>query len=201
MPRPRPSAEQGAVLAQDQALQQSPPEAHGHQQAQFAAPFEHVAQHHHAEPRAAEQQAQPAQNLERAQVGVLHRVELVQPLRRGRQLQAGILQGARQRGGDLRDGVRRGIDQEHPVAALAREPPGELGFVNEQAPLQDRVRHRADQPQLERAPLLVRVINRVADLLAQRPLDRVGVADGGNLVSDFGDLPIRDDCDWSVRAS
>ena len=191
MPRPRPSAQQRAVLAQHQALQQSPPEAHRHQQAQLPAPFEHVAQDHHAQPRAAEQQAQPAQHLERAQVGVLHGVELVQPPRRGRQLQAGVLQRARQRGGDLRDGVRRRIHQEHPVAALAREPPGELGLVNQQAPLQDRVRHRAHQPQLERAPLLVRVINRVADLLAQRPLDGVGVADGGNLVGDCRSADLR----------
>ena len=51
-----------------------------------------VAQDHHAEPRAAEQQPQSAQNLECAQVSVLHRVELVQSLSGGCQLQTDILQ-------------------------------------------------------------------------------------------------------------
>src|SRR5208283_2999346 len=57
-------------------------------------------------------------------------------------------------------------------------------LINEQAPLQDRVGDRADQAQLERAALLVRVINRIPNLLAQRPLDGIGVADGRKL----GDL-------------
>ena len=181
MPRPSPAPSRAPCSLNTRRCSSRRRKPTASQQAQFAAAFEDVAQDDHAEARAAEQQPQPAQDLERAQVSVLHRVELVQPLRRGRQLQAGILQGARQRGGDLRDGVRRGINQKHPVAALARESPGELGLVNEQAALQDRVRHRADQPQLERAALLVRVINRVAELLAQRPFDGVGVADGGNL--------------------
>ena len=47
--------------------------------------------------------------------------------------------------------------------------------------MQDRIRHRTDQAQLERAPLLVRVINGIPDLLAHRPLDGIGVADGRDL--------------------
>lgn len=82
------------MFGHDQPLQPPPPESHRPQQPQFAAPFEHVAQDDHPA-RAAQQQAQPAQGLKGAQVGILHGVELVQAPRAGVNLAPRILQGAR----------------------------------------------------------------------------------------------------------
>jgi hypothetical protein len=74
-------------------------------------------------------------------------------------------------GGNLRHGVRRRIQQEHSIAALAGKAFHELSFVNDELPLQNRIRHRAHDAHLERLPALIHIIQRVADFFAHRPLD------------------------------
>jgi len=64
------------------------------------------------------------------------------------------------------------------VPALARKALEQFRFINNQVALQDGVGHRSDQAQLERVAVFIGVIYRVADFLAERPLDGVGIADG-----------------------
>ena len=98
--------EQAAMLRKHQPLQRTPAESDRLQQSQFAAAFQDISQHHDAEARAAEQQAQSAQNLERVQIRVLHGIKRFEPLRRGREFESHILQRARHRGGGLLQPVR-----------------------------------------------------------------------------------------------
>src|SRR2546427_2740646 len=60
--------------------------------------------------------------------------------------------------------------------------PDKLSLVDEEAALENRIRHRADQAHLECPPLIIRVINGVANFLAERPLDGIGIADRGDFV-------------------
>ena len=169
-------SQQHAVFAEDQAVQGRGPEPDRDEEAEFAAPFEDVPQHHHAEAGAAQQEAQSAEDLKGVKIGILDGVEGIQAVGRGGDLQSRILQGPRERGGDLRHVFRRGVDEEHPVAAGTGEALDKRGFVNDQAPLENRVCHRADQFDLEFPPRLVRVIQGVSHGFPQGPLNGIGVA-------------------------
>ena len=80
-PAARPQPEQHRVLRQDDREQVPAPVADGAEQRQLAPPLEHVPQQDGGEADRADQQPQPAQRLERRQVGVLDGVELREPLR------------------------------------------------------------------------------------------------------------------------
>ena len=102
------------------------------EQRQFAAPLQHIAQHHDAQPGAAEEEPQSTEHLEGAEICILHRVKCREPLRGGRGFEPIVLQGPRQFRAHLRDGVRRAVDEEHSRAAHAGETPLEFGFIHNQ---------------------------------------------------------------------
>ena len=66
--------------------------ADGAQQRQLAPALEHVPEHHRGEPDRPEQQPEPAQRLERREVGVLDPVKRVEPLDRAHRVDAERLQ-------------------------------------------------------------------------------------------------------------
>ena len=171
------------MLTQHQPSQRFCAEADRQQQRQLTAPVQNIAQHHHAQARAAEQQAQPAEHLERAEVGVLHRVELREPSCRGRQLQPCVAQRLGQRSGHVGGALRRRVHEEEPVARLARIARGELVLGDDEVALQDGAGERRDQPHLERLPAVVREVHRIAELFAQGPEDGGFIGDGGDEVS------------------
>ena len=80
-PTPSPSASRSECSPSSSRRRARGAEPDRAQQRQFAAALQDVAQHHHPQPQAAEQQPQAAEDGEDREVGVLHRRELRQPLR------------------------------------------------------------------------------------------------------------------------
>src|SRR5262245_20596615 len=66
------------------------------------------------------------------------------------------------------------------MARLAGEAANELRFVDNQVALQNRVRHAPHEAYLEGPAPFVRILDRVAQFLSERPLNRCGVADTRN---------------------
>ena len=129
--------EERAVFADEQPFERTRAEADGEQQGQFAAALEDVAQHDHAEADAAEQQAEAAENLEGAEVGVLHGVELREAARGGGEFETTVAEGAGELRGCVGCAVGRGIHEEKAVAALAGEARGERVFGDNDVALED----------------------------------------------------------------
>ena len=132
MPTASSKAQQRAMLTEDKPLQRAFAKTNREQQRQFAAPFLHVSQHNDAQARAAEQQAQSAEYLERAEVGVLHGVEGVQAVSRGREFEADVAERAAHERGNFGDVIRRHIEEEQAIASFqSGKFFDELVFVND----------------------------------------------------------------------
>src|SRR5207244_4141371 len=76
------------------------------------------------------------------------------------------------------------VNQEHAIATLAGETSDEFSFVNEQVALENGIGDGANHAQFERAPILVGVVNGIADFFVESPFEGIGVRDSG----DFGDF-------------
>ena len=128
------------MLAQHQALQFTASKSDSLEEREFAAPFQHIAQHHNAEAEAPKQQAEAAERLEDCDVGVFDFVKMGKPPPRWNDLQPSIAQ----RSGKLvRNGsriLRRGINQQHAVPSARRETLDEVALGDDETTLQKGVR-------------------------------------------------------------
>ena len=124
--------------------------ADGAQQRQLAPPLQHVPEQHGRQPQRAEREAEPAEQLEGREVGVLDAVEAGEALGGGRGVEAEVGEALFERGGDLGRTLGRGhVEEEEAVALLLGEEAEEVALRHQQLALKDAVGEGRDDPQAD----------------------------------------------------
>ncbi len=186
-PRGQPQHQQGGVLGEHQPPQGPVPVAQGAEQGQLAPPLPDVAQQDHGEAECPEEQAEPAQDLKRGEVGVFNRQVRREALARRGNRYATTVQGGLEQGSHIIPTPGRWVKQKNrktflPRVQLQEVRPGHQKFALEHAVLQ-----QSDDAELHRPPLFVRHFDRPAEVALEHPLHRM-------LLAEYGDRSVRGRC-------
>ena len=174
--RADPDAEhqQERILREDQTGDRSPCESQSLQQSQFPAPLQHAPDHHHRQAECAEQQAEPSESQEGAEVGVLDDQELGQALGGAGGVEAFVGKGVLQRGGGV---GRLGLGKQRLKAGVIRIQVQEVSLGHHELGLEYAPRQQPGQDQAALCALGVLDDQFVAEAQVQDPGHRVGVAE------------------------